>query len=286
MKLNSALETLKQAALAGKLAHALLFIGESLPARLEASKELARIVLCDAPVRDGACGECPQCHLMERSSHPDYRVVSPEEDAKNIKIEQVRALISEGGFKPFQAKAKVMVVDRAELMSEAGQNAFLKTLEEPPGRAHFILIPQDLNGLLPTIRSRAQAYYFAAPPTAEVALDDPEFKALRDGLFARLCEPRTPGAEWPELGRMEKKELGILLDSLIEDFRELLVLRAGAKQLVTSTGSLAHKEALTKVWSSERISERIEALADAKEKIVSQSLNAKLVMANLCLNTI
>ena len=146
--------------------HALLMHGPGGIGKRRLALRLAGAILCTGgDPRPGPCGACRSCRLLYAGSHPDFLRVEPAEGESTIPIGSVRDLIDR--FTLTAERARVAVIAPAEAMNQAAANAFLKTLEEPPGRATFILA-SDAPGRLPaTIRSRCRKMAAPAPPAAE-----------------------------------------------------------------------------------------------------------------------
>ena len=144
------------------LAHAYLFSGDAGVGKKLTALALAASVNCADTGPDGACGRCPSCRKVAAQAHPDVHMLVPDGD--EIKIDQIRQIQSELSLKPFEGDKKVLIVDGAEQMNQAAANAFLKTLEEPPGDALLILIAAMPQRLLSTIRSRCQEIRFTPLP--------------------------------------------------------------------------------------------------------------------------
>jgi DNA polymerase III subunit delta' len=117
--------------------------------------------------RDG-CGECTACRRIGRGAHPDVILIEPG-DTGSIKIEQVRDAIDRAGYRPFEGRKRVVIIDEADALVQPAQNALLKTLEEPPSASIFLLVSSIPDALLPTVRSRCPRLRFAALAPAEVA---------------------------------------------------------------------------------------------------------------------
>src|SRR5256712_7837316 len=94
-----------------------------------------------------ACGKCAACTKIARGVHPDVLIVEPG-DTGTIKVEQVRDVVDRAAYRPFEGKRRVVIVDQAEALVTAAQNALLKTLEEPPSSSIFILVTSRPDMLL------------------------------------------------------------------------------------------------------------------------------------------
>ena len=127
---------------------------------------MAALALCDSPAAR-PCGTCAACALLRSGTHPDFHVVRIEEDAKQIKVDQVRDLIGALALKSYRRGYKVGIIEGAELLNAAGANAFLKTLEEPGGGTLLILIARPAHRLPATIASRCLKMLLRAPPPEE-----------------------------------------------------------------------------------------------------------------------
>jgi DNA polymerase-3 subunit delta' len=115
-----------------------------------------------------ACGTCPACRRIARNAHPDVQLIEPG-DTGSIKIEQVRAAIERAVFRPFEGRRRVTIIDEADALVDAAQNALLKTLEEPLPASVFILVTSRPDALLPTVRSRCAHLRFGRLQVSEVA---------------------------------------------------------------------------------------------------------------------
>ena len=113
---------------------------------------------CTGPVQDRPCDSCSSCMRTLNGNHPNVEIVRPT--GQSIKIKQIRQIISDAAKKPFESGYKVIIIENAEKMTHESQDAFLKTLEEPPANTVFLLLTENHNLLLPTIISRCQVYQF------------------------------------------------------------------------------------------------------------------------------
>ncbi len=115
-----------------------------------------------------ACGECASCRRIGRGVHADVVVIEPGETG-TIKIEPVRDVIDRANYRPFEGRRRVVIVDEADALVDAAQNALLKTLEEPPQASVFILVSSMPDALLATVRSRCRPLRFGELAPADVA---------------------------------------------------------------------------------------------------------------------
>lgn len=148
----------------GRFPHGLLFAGIEGIGKRQFSTRLAQVLLCESK---NACGICKSCLLFNSGNHPDFILIEPEENGKQIKIEQIRELNEKAFQTAQQGGNQIMVIDPADNMNKNAANALLKTLEEPPKDTFIILITHRLSVLLPTIRSRCQIVSFATPNRQE-----------------------------------------------------------------------------------------------------------------------
>ncbi len=171
-----AVSLLRRAWAAGRLSQAYCFTGPPGVGKRTAALALAQAVNCleaparaaDAPTAD-ACGQCVSCRKIAGGLHPDVTEVRPE--AKTvISIDQIREVVAQASLRAYEGKAKVWILDPADLMQEPAANAILKTLEEPAGASLFVLVTAVPDALLATIMSRCQEVRF--DPLGEVHLRD------------------------------------------------------------------------------------------------------------------
>jgi DNA polymerase-3 subunit delta' len=130
-----------------------------------------------------ACDECESCRKMVSGTHPDFRLVSPQE--RQIRIDEIRGIEETLAYKSVEGRYKVVVVDNAETMNSSAANAFLKTLEEPPGDSIIILVSSNPETLPATIRSRCSRVNFT-PLSPEACRKILEGKIPEDNIDV-LC---------------------------------------------------------------------------------------------------
>jgi DNA polymerase-3 subunit delta' len=134
---------------------------------------IAEALNCLSPVKSDAlehdaCGGCPGCRRIARGVHPDVIVVEPG-DMGSIKIDQIRDVVDRVGYRPFEGRRRVVIIDEADAMGEDAQSALLKTLEEPPSASFFALVSSMPDVLLPTVQSRCPRLRFGRLSPADVA---------------------------------------------------------------------------------------------------------------------
>lgn len=144
----------------GKTGHAYIFEGPSGCGRRKSALALVQALFCGAG-GDDACGVCPSCRKVASGNHPDIHVVEPLPDKRDISISQLRDVQRDLAMRPYEAPRSACIIEPADRMNTNSANSFLKTLEEPPGNAIIILITENADMLLPTIRSRCQLVHFA-----------------------------------------------------------------------------------------------------------------------------
>ncbi len=256
----------------GEPGHAYLITGPSGIGKTLIARETAKALLCSRPSSDGSCGVCPACRYVEAGSHPDFRELTLASGEKNIKVADVRSRIcADVNIFPQISKRKVYLID-GDGLNEEGQNALLKTLEEPPEYAVFILTAVDAGILLDTIVSRSvvislvpnseeeileilekrlglsgsDALFYARysngiPGHAISLASSPWFSDLRSEtvslLFKLPLEGRTfaltEGYSWFDANKDHIPEILLIIDLLLRDMA-LLITTRGKTSLLNS----------------------------------------------------
>lgn len=152
-----------------RLAHAVLLLGAPGMGKLHFAQNLANLLLCQQ-AGDYACGQCKACLLFKSHTHPDFAIVQPSDNGKQIAIQQIRQLIEFANLTSTYGKHKVIIINPAEAMNRNSANALLKLLEEPPGGTILLLLSHQPLQLLATIRSRCVKLSFP-PPTITSAIN-------------------------------------------------------------------------------------------------------------------
>jgi len=199
-----------------RLAHAYLLHGPDGIGKYQLAFRIALARLCRQR-EDDACGSCLDCRLARSGDHPDLHPVD-ETETSRIRIDVVRELIRRSVQKPYRARGRVFLVRDAERMTDEAQNAFLKTLEEPPERCLLILTSSRPQGLLPTIRSRCQ---------------ESRLKALSDEQTRAVLERARVGAD--RLALLASISGGSPGSALALEAGGFLPLRAALLELVSGT---------------------------------------------------
>lgn len=154
-----AVRLLNNSILHDRVGHAYLIAGPERIGKTKLGRTFAQALNCTAEDGSRPCGECRSCRLIEADKHPDVRLILPEvseRGVQSIKIDQVRRLQQDLSLSAYEARYKIAILKRFDTANLNAANAFLKTLEEPPGNVILILTATDSDTLLPTINSRCR----------------------------------------------------------------------------------------------------------------------------------
>jgi DNA polymerase III subunit gamma/tau len=193
--------TLKNAIKNNQLAHAFLFCGPRGVGKTTCARILAKTINCENRTADGeACNVCNSCISFDNGSSLNIHELDA---ASNNSVDDIRALVDQVRFAPQAGKYKVYIVDEVHMLSSAAFNAFLKTLEEPPPFAIFILATTEKHKIIPTILSRCQIFDFKRITNNDTVehLDE-------------ICEKEHIKANKTALHIIAQKSEGCLRDSL------------------------------------------------------------------------
>ncbi|MBI4329292.1 MAG: DNA polymerase III subunit delta' [Chloroflexi bacterium] len=205
-----ALRLLERSLASGSPAHAYLFVGPEGGGKLLLARQMAQALLCTG--EEPPCLECRSCRRIEAGLHADVQTLSPGEMG-SIGIDQIREIASTASLQPFEGRGRVVIVNGSEAMTREAANAFLKTLEEPPPNVTFLLLAEDEEALLETVRSRCQRIPLASLPFQAVAdaLEKRGFSTDVAERVAHLSQGRLEAsiqlAEAPEQMEARRKRL-------------------------------------------------------------------------------
>ncbi|MCX7881799.1 MAG: DNA polymerase III subunit gamma/tau [Brevinematales bacterium] len=158
-------QALKHALQTGKTAHAYLFSGIRGVGKTSTARLLAKALNCLSPQEGEPCNQCPSCLSINEGSAIDVIEI---DGASNRGIDAIRDLKETVNYLPVKLRYKVYIIDEVHMLTTEASNALLKTLEEPPSHAVFILATTEVHKLLPTIRSRCQHYVFKKIPVTKI----------------------------------------------------------------------------------------------------------------------
>ena len=164
---ETAVRLLRRHLASGRVHSAYLFAGPSGVGKRRISVELALALNCASGTGE-ACGACPACRQISRGAHPDVHLVVPGGAGDQIHIEPMRHLLGRIALRPFSGRFQVAILDGAERLNEAAANSLLKSLEEPPAHARFVLLTPRLSQCLPTIVSRCHIVHCSPLPASTV----------------------------------------------------------------------------------------------------------------------
>ena len=218
---------LSRAAARNTVPPSLLLAGPDGVGKRRVAVALAETLNCPSPISTAqieldACGECASCRRIARGIHPDVIVVEPGEMG-SIKIDPVREVIERAQYRPFEGRRRVVVIDDADALMPAAQNALLKILEEPPSSSVFALVSAMPDALLPTVRSRCPRLRFGPLTPGEIA------DALTRDHDYTEAEARVVAAD-------AEGSLGRALEAASADLAEA---RANAQRLLEQTARVA-----------------------------------------------
>ncbi|HEX7369834.1 MAG TPA: DNA polymerase III subunit delta' [Rhodanobacteraceae bacterium] len=233
----------------GTLPHALLLCGPAGLGKRALAEAFVRARLCES-LQDGrACGHCRACKLLAAGTHPDRILVTLEENPKThvmrkeVVIDQVRDLSARLAMASQMDGWQVAVIDPADAMNVASQNALLKTLEEPAEASLIVLVSDQPSRLSATIRSRCQRLDFALPSRAE-AQEWLASRGVESADVALAAAGGNPGQAWllAEQGGLQRRQ------DVARDILALVASRARAREV-------------GKAWADDEPGQRLEQAA-------------------------
>jgi DNA polymerase-3 subunit delta' len=276
-------EILRRMLAAGRVPGALLLTGEDGIGKKLFALEVAKALNCRQPVGEEACDACSSCKRIGQialpaaddkeahkkiiwSAHPDVGLARAYNRA--ILVDAMRDLEREANFRPFEGRARVLIIEDADKLNEASSNALLKTLEEPPATSYLILLTSRPAALLPTIRSRCQAIRFSPLAPAEI-----EERLLGDkGLKLSAEDARL-------LAAVARGSIGRARASDLDNYRQRREAMLDVLNALALTGDRARllraSEELTDAKRKEEYEPRLEVLETLIHDAWSLALDAK-----------
>ncbi|WP_207512343.1 DNA polymerase III subunit gamma/tau [Longitalea luteola] len=193
--------TLQNAIKNRQLAHAFLFCGPRGVGKTTCARILAKTINCEKPTPEGeACNECSSCVAFNEGTSLNIHELDA---ASNNSVDDIRSLVEQVRFAPQAGKYKVYIIDEVHMLSSSAFNAFLKTLEEPPSYAIFILATTEKHKILPTILSRCQIFDFKRITSNDTVEH-----------LQHICSKEEINAEKPALQVIARKSEGCMRDAL------------------------------------------------------------------------
>lgn len=181
-----------------RLSHAYIISGPPESGASTLADLLAAAYVCSG-TGDRPCGVCPGCRKAKGNIHPDIIRLTVPEGKRNITVEQVRQLRADAYVRPNEAHRKVFLIEDAQAMNDSAQNALLKVLEDGPDYLSFLLLAENSQQLLPTIRSRCETLRAAGEETAEASQEG-------ETLARFILSGAGPVETLPFLLSLEKKD--------------------------------------------------------------------------------
>lgn len=261
------LETLIKSVREEKGLHSYIFEGSEGIGKHMAARLLAAAFLCAEKL--APCTSCKSCIMAKAGTHPDIKHVTPLDDKKSIGVDVIRDLNNDAYIKPFYSEKKIYIIE-GDLLTKEAQNAFLKTLEEPPLYAVFIIVTSDTSKLLQTVISRCSvvrfppvtkerlrkflnrkypgmedsfdfhlSYSAGNPAKLETLVESPEFSILRDECYKAVSEilsnEYNDAFELSDFFDKNSDNIREIFDILILFLRDILLIKEGEKHLILNS---------------------------------------------------
>lgn len=300
-----------------RLAHAYIFEGEKGTGKRDVVSFFMKLLLCDNLEKNVPCETCRNCRRVTSGNHPNIQQIGP--DGQFIKIDQVRELIAEMKMTGVEEGKKIYVLHHADRLNVASANMLLKFLEEPDGQVVAILLTEQIQSIIPTIRSRCQHIKFAKAPrpvlvqalieqgvtnsmaatvsmvtneleTAIELANDEQFVLARKTVL-KLVETVHQNVheallllheEWLPLFK-EKEDMEQALDLLLFAYRDMVAIKAGQQVTCTYPDMYQRFNEMTLHMTYEKLSRQLQSVLHARANF-NRNMNRTLMMEQLMLN--
>ena len=306
-------ESLQRSLAENRVGHAYIFTGPAGMGKKTIARIYAGLLLCENPKHGSSCRKCTACLLDENGTNPDFHRITGD---NSIGVDLIREMQEDVIIKPVYSKRKVYIIEDAGKMTEQAQNCLLKTLEEPPSYVVVILLADNYEMLLETIRSRAQRLNFTRYTSEEVIKavtakygDNPELSRLAaeysDGNIGKALE-LAGSSEFKQLrekvcellaGALEgnakilmdfsafleenRENIEIILEIIQLYFRDMLVAyETGNENMLINSDKKDMIINNARIYSSSRILSTIDTIWELK-RALRQNANYQLVVDNL-----
>ena len=248
---------LRKSSQGARISQSYLFLGPCGSNKTQAAYCLACAYLCDDSDRTFFCDckRCQTCSLVMKKKHPDVKYFAPAGQGGYL-VEQMRDIIHDSTLAPVEARRKVYIIDRVDVLGTSAANAFLKTLEEPQEGVMFILLGRTVDAVLPTIRSRAEIVPFRHIPPSEAQKIIVQNTGLDEqkARIALICSGNS---------------ISRAIELLRSSDRGVLLLR---EQIVGEVLGLVGKNDWEAIKCAKRIVELLGVEADAYKKEVEEKI--------------
>ena len=236
-----------------RISHAYLFKGPDGVGKKLFGRGVAAALNCRDKRSVHACGSCPSCRKYNSGNHPDFVVIEPDNGI--VKINQVREMTRGLEYPPYESRYRVVLLEDVHTMRPEAANALLKTLEEPPENNVLILSADSGHELLSTISSRCQVIPFSELGFVEtvevISQAEPGLTEKKRKLLARLSEG-SPGKalllNQTGLAELLEKIVGLVSDSSTAGDKDILLLLDGAREMAELKEHLAPFLSLVRFW--------------------------------------
>lgn len=300
-----------------RVGHAYIFEGGKGTGTEEVMLFFVKLLLCENPQNNVPCETCRGCQRIQSGNHPNFHQVYP--DGQFIKVDAIENLLSEMSKTGLEAGRKVYVIHHAERLNVKSSNKLLKFLEEPEGIVTAIFVTENINAMLPTIRSRCQHIKFQEIPreamieklvaegitrsmaatVSMVTSDlDEAFSLAKDDAFAqarktvlKLVEATFKNVheamlcvheDWLPLFK-EKEQVELALDLMLFAFRDIVAIKANREAMCTYPDLLSTWKEAALHTTFDKLSSQLQDILNARKQLLS-NMNKTLMMEQLMMN--